>query len=345
MRTRHLGLLAAVLGGCVPPEPEWLITRPRFRGVEVEVVQSGGYASLLNVPPGGRRATVLPLDVVELEWAVAAPEGVTVQPPIWVLCGAYCYDLRDFALPPDVVEDCPDPLPFDLRTACRIGEGHRRRVTLGGAFTSPSPFMILLVVGSRRPDLAPATCLERLTKRPLAQLESCIVSQWLPDFGPSWAALPFDPEASAVPPEVLAEEADVHPELLGFTIGREQGPSRTESLVDVGASVLVRRGERITVAPRFADGAAQQYWLSRDDVEGMPWSGTLESYTEHFQWRAWFSAPVDEFWREKWEEWTDEPVTWVVPDDFESTLLFLDVEDDRAGHAFVDLRFVADDAS
>src|SRR5689334_17190440 len=68
------GVLSCLAGACIPVEPEWVVTDPRFRGVKVEVVEPGGYASLLHVPEGKRRATLLPLDTVEFTWHVTAAE-------------------------------------------------------------------------------------------------------------------------------------------------------------------------------------------------------------------------------------------------------------------------------
>src|SRR5689334_8553690 len=59
-----LGILLAP--ACVPVEYDWVVVDARFRGLLVEVIEPGGYSSLLNVPPDRRRAFVLPLDTVEL---------------------------------------------------------------------------------------------------------------------------------------------------------------------------------------------------------------------------------------------------------------------------------------
>lgn len=338
MRPRHLGVYAVLLGACIPIEPEWLVTATRFRGVKVEVVEPGGYGSLLHVPPGRHRNTILPLDTVEVEWAVAAPPGVEVPPPIWIATDEDGPLNLDPNLP-----DCPEPLPLTVSRACRLGEGHRIRFGLLGAYTITTDRLSLLIVGSRHAGLEPATCLERLATLPYAQLEPCILGLWDLRLGPTWAALPFEPEASLVPPEVLAQDVNTNPEVIGFAVTRQRGSERSELEVGLGASLGVRPRDRITVTPLLADGSAQDYWITVGDEKDMPWSGTLQSQTEQIAVRTWFSAPVDEYVLD-YDHWRDPPPTWVVPDHFEPTLLYLDVRDDRFGRDFAELLLVPDDA-
>lgn len=342
MRQRLFGLSAVVLVACVPTEPDWLLTAPRFSSVRLEVVEPGGYGSLLNVPPGRLRATPLPLDTIELEWQIAAPLDVEVQPPIWLVCSTDCVVTGPLDSILGDVEDCPEPLPLGVHVTCRLGEGHRIRVGLAGAYTLARPELPLILVGSREADLSPATCLERLGTRPRGDLAPCIVALWDVQLGPAWAVLPFDSDA-APPPELLAQDVDVNPEFAGFEVTRQRGGEREQFVVDVGASVGVRRRDRLTVAPIFAPGEAQTFWITVDDLEMMPWSGEPTERAEKLVYRAWFSARVDDF-DPVHSGHQDRPISWVVPDDVEPTLLFVDLHDGRSGHASAELLFVAEDA-
>ncbi|PCC71908.1 hypothetical protein SAMN02745121_03258 [Nannocystis exedens] len=332
-----LGTLA--LGACIPLEHDWQVVDATFRGLLVEVVEPGGYGSLLNVPPDRRRAFVLPLDTVELEWKVAVPPGQELQPPIWIACDhATCLGLwTPVYFGP--LPDCPDPMPLGVHTSCRLGEGHRIRVRMAGAYSSESPSgFMLLVVGSRRPDLPPAECLERLSADPRPDLGPCLVILRDPPTRATPFGLPFVPEDAGVPPEVLAEEADTNPTVLGFTVTRERGDVREELVVDVGATVPVRRGDRLHVEPRLAADAAQQYWVSEGDLPNMPWSGTLVQQTEHLIHTVRFSEPV------LYDHLDGLPTPhFAIPHDVVPTTLWLDIFDDRNGKAFVDLEFVPED--
>lgn len=346
MRRLLCAAAALPLTVCIPIVPDWVVTTTRFRGVKVEVVQPGPYGSLLNVPPGKHRATVLPLDTVELEWFFAAPPGVTVPPPIWVVCPGLCFDHSGtggihrallYGL-----EACPTPLPLFHLNPCRLGEGHRIRVTLGGAFTASESPPTLLLIGARHDGLASATCLERLAATPLDQLESCIVGMWNPTIGPDWAALPFDPTLEAIPPEILAQEANTNPEVIGFAVLRERGSTRTEVIVGPGESAAVREGDRVAVTPLFSEDSRQQYWYLINGDKNIPWSGTLSEATESLGFIAGFSGPVDEYTYSN--IMFEEPITFVIPGGFEPTTLWVDVVDFRGGHAFSELLLVpADD--
>jgi len=341
-----IGVLSVLAGACIPVEQDWVVTEARFRGVKVEVVEPGGYASLLNVPAGKYRATLLPLDTAELTWHVTAPEG-ELQPPIWFACprdcvdSGYNYAITQLAL--DALEDCPDPLP--LRPAyCRLGEGPQIRVSLAGAFSAGDdiPFVLpLLIIGSGQADLSPTTCLERLTARPIPPAGSCLFTRTLVYFGPNWAALPFGPEA-AVPPELREQEVDTNPEITAFAVTRERGGTRTELVAGIGDDVPVRRGERITVEPIFAAGAAQSYVELINSEEGKPGSGEPSPRTEQLQWRGWFSAPVDGY-EPTGDPWQT-PLQWTVPHDVVPTTLYVDVRDGRSGRDFAELHFVPDDS-
>lgn len=346
MGRRLLAAAAILLAACLPAEVQWQVTDSRFRGVRIEVVQPGPYASLLKVPRDRRRATVLPLDTVELEWFVAAPPGVEVPPPIWILCPEGCFqlDVTTGVLLDTLADltDCASPLPLGAPSPCRLGDGHRIRVTLGGAHTITGQSLELLLVGARHQALSPATCLERLRTQPRDELKSCLVGVWRPKFGPDWAMLPFDPAADAIPPEVLAQEADTNPGIRSFVVTRELGSERQEIVVEPGETVGVRPGERVTVKARLARGSKQVYLESSGGDKDIPWSGRLNERTESLEFRAWFSAVVAGFDRD-YNDWENGPITWTVPEEFESTILWVDLRDNRSGRAFAELFFVVED--
>ncbi|MFY0536014.1 hypothetical protein [Nannocystis pusilla] len=344
MRRWLVGGSVVLLAACLPLDPDYLVTAPLFRGVRTEVVEPGGYASLLHVPEGRRRATILPLDTVELTAFFAAPPDVTVQPPIWLVCGLDCADGPLTALAGDLA-DCPVPLPLNVQESCRLAEGLQIRFGLAGAFTLARAFLSLVVVGSRDDDLTPATCVERLTHPPHTELEPCIISQWWLWLGPAWALLPFDVEVGDIPPEILHQEVDTNPDVAEFRVTRERDGSRSEHRVTPGASVGVRRGDRITVEPIFTEGSSQTFWSTYNDEEGKPWSGELDSSEEQLWVRAWFDAPILDLDPDQTLNggWTSPLIAWTVPHDVVPTRLFLDVSDFGSGRAFAELLFVADD--
>lgn len=339
MKRWLLALGPLVSATCVPTEYDWLVVDPTFRGLLVEVVEPGGYGSLLNVPPDRRRAFVLPLDTVELEWKVAVPPGQELQPPIWIACSSQCRDLLWSGLSFLELSDCPDPMPIGIFDSCRLGEDHRIRVRLGGAY-APDPGFVLLLVGSRHPELTPQACLERLSASPRPDLGPCLVVLREPPFSDTPLGLPFLPGSVDAPPEVVAQEADTHPTVLGFTVTRERGGVREDLVVDLGTAVPVRRGDRIVVEPRLAADAAQQYWVSYDES----WSGPIEQHTEVFGYQLLFSEPVVFDGPDRQPVGDElEPPAFVVPHDVVPTTLWLDIVDDRRGQAFVELQFVPED--
>lgn len=336
MRRWLFALGTVGLGACIPVEYDWQVVDARFRGILTEVVEPGGYGSLLHVPPDRRRAFVLPLDTVELEWKVAVPPGQELQPPIWVACSQEdCLGLWNGAYFLDYLYDCPDPMPIRVAVSCRLGEEHRIRVRTAGAYSGGNLFM-LLVVGSRRADLSPRECLERLATSPRGDLAPCLIILRYPPWNPDAFGLPFLPEEAGVPKEVRDEQADTNPTVLGFTVTRERGDLREELVIDLGDPVPVRRGDRLHVEPRLAADAAQEYWVSVGDLPNMPWSGTLEQRVEELRYEVLFSEPV--IYDPEYGQ--GPPFTFVVPHDVVPTTMWIDVLDDRQGQAFVELQFV-----
>ncbi|MCY0995325.1 hypothetical protein OV203_49825 [Nannocystis sp. ILAH1] len=339
------GVLSCLAGACIPVEPEWVVTDPRFRGVKVEVVEPGGYASLLHVPEGKRRATLLPLDTVEFTWHVTAAED-ELPPPIWLVCDNNCIDsgVNNAIAQLDFVglKDCPSPLPLSPPETCRLGEGWQIRAGLAGAFSygGDIPYLLpLIVIGSRQPELAPASCLERLSTQPISPSESCLFSRTHVYFGPAWAVLPFG-DLPALPQEFREQEVDTNPEITAFAVTRERSGTRIELVADPGADVPVRRGERISVEPIFAAGSAQSYYVMTNGEGGEPGSGEPSLRNESLQWRGWFSAPIDGY-EPHADAWHTE-LQWTVPHDVVPTTLYVDVRDGRGGVDFAELRFVAD---
>lgn len=343
MRQRTLVALTLLGGACIPYEPYWLVTEATYVGIRLTVVEPGGYSSLLRVPPGQRRTTALPLDTVELEWLVATPPDVTLEPPIWILCDFACQTIFGAGPDPGPLADCPFPTPIALWEPCRLGEGHRLRLGLDGAHSlnnSPSILSSVLVVGSRSPDVSPATCLERLTAKTPADLQPCLIGLRDFPFGPYWAALPFSPEYDAVPPELLIEDADTHPDITGFRVIRGFGPNIVDELLAApGDTVTVRPHERISVIPVLVDRARQDY-STVDYSEGA--EPIVTSATEAISIDAWMTALVDDFEEPGYFNMLAEEVRWTVPDQLEPATLYVSVRDSRAGRALAILRFVAE---
>ncbi|MBZ5708490.1 hypothetical protein [Nannocystis pusilla] len=340
-----LGVSPCLVGACIPVEPEWVVTDARFRGLKVEVVEPGGYASLLNVPEGEYRATALPLDTIELTWHATAPEA-ELPPPIWLASSVnffvsgnkFVLQKLDLAS----LEDCPVPLPLSPSKTCRLGEGRQIRVSLGGAFSASDdfPFYVpLVIVGSRRTDLASATCLEFLASNPVPPAGSCLFTADGIRFGPRWIVLPFDSE-SVIPQEIREQDVDTNPRIAGFAVTRARGDTRIELVADLDDDVPVRRGERITVEPIFTAGSAQSYYIMVGGDKDVPWSGEPSLEFEELQWRGWFSAPIEGY-EPTYDEWST-PLQWTVPHDIVPTTLYVDARDDRSGVDFAELRFVAD---
>ncbi|MDC0668565.1 hypothetical protein [Nannocystis radixulma] len=338
-----IGVTPCLVGACIPVEPEWVVTDARFRGVKVEVVEPGGYASLLNVPEGEYRATALPLDTVELTWNVTAPEG-ELPPPIWLACSSECLGFgARLAIDLASLEDCPVPLPLSPARTCRLGEGWQIRVGLGGAFSASADFSFyvpLVIIGSRRADLAPATCLEFLTSDPVPAAGSCLFTREGIQFGPQWVVLPFDSD-SVIPQEIREQDVDINPRISGFAVTRARGGTRIELVADLGDDVPVRRGERITVEPIFTAGSAQSYYILINGDKDVPWSGEPSLQNELLEWRGWFSAPIDGYELVDGELWFTD-LKWTVPHDVVPTTLYVDARDNRGGSDFAELRFVAD---
>jgi len=345
MRSLALGAVILCGAACIPFEPYWWVQDARMLGMRMSVVEPGGYSTLLHVPPGQRRATPLPLDTVELEWFVAAAEGVEVQPPIWVACTSpSCLD--DFYRSGYELPDCPQPLPFTFFTACRLGEGERIRFGFAGAYTlMPSTDFFnfgitVLAIGSRTAAVSSETCLDRYGGTPHEGLEQCLIGRnvFLP--GPLWAVLPFAPELAMLPPEFLEQEPDTHPDITGFRVSRELGATRREVLVAPGDTVPIEPGEKVTVLPVFIGGGQQSYVVLEDDDDILT-PPEVQERREFLQVDALITALVDQF---------EDPVnvgnfavghviTWVVSDHPEPATLYVTASDDRFGRAFAALHF------
>jgi hypothetical protein len=341
MRTLALGVAILCGAACIPSEPYWWVQDARMLGTRMTVVEPGGYSTLLQVPPGQRRATALPLDVVELEWLIAAAEDVDVQPPIWLACTRggciEAYYNRGHG-----ILDCPQPLPFDIPWACRLGEGHKIRVGFGGAFTLRPDFyfagLSIMAIGSRTPEVPSQACLERYGTTPHAGLEQCLIGRDIHLPGPLWAVLPFAPELAELPVEIIAQPPDTHPDVVGFRVSRELGAERIELLAEPDDTVLVAPGEHITVLPLLVGGGAQEYLEYADPDADGPAESVPVSRTEYLQINAQLTALVDHFNAPNPAD-PDAEIEWVVSDHPEPMTLFVSVRDDRAGRGFARLHF------
>lgn len=333
-----LGLLLA----CFPADHSlWVADRPLALGIIATVVEPGGYSSDLVVPEDRARASPLPLDTFELERHVVIPPGVELPPPVWIVCHNSCtYTLSET---PDLAP-CPVPLPLSTGAACRLGEGERLRVSLGGAYTANADFwgvFLVMAVSGADSDMSSETCLERMAVRPFASLERCLVQTRLLRIGPLWKALLTVPALESqdheLPESVRDEEPDFHPVLLGFDIVRQSGPDRVEVFAREGDDVPVRPGERLTLTPRFSPDASQSYhanyWFGSG---GMGLSE--EQVTEILSFRLVFSEYVgdyDPFDRR-------DSRSWIAPDTDEPVVMDLYALDSRQGRVRASLRFVPD---
>lgn len=343
MRTLALG--AAILCGaaCIPFEPYWWIQDARLLGTRMTVVEPGGYSTLLEVPPGQQRASALPLDTVEVEWLYAAAEDIEVQPPIWLACTRPgC--IEAFYNRGHGLLDCPQPLPFDIPWACRLGEGHKIRFGFAGAFTlqldSAFAGLSLLTIGSRTPDVPSSTCLERYQNSPHVGLEQCLIGRERHVPGPLWAVLPFAPELGELPLEVVTQAPDTHPDIIGFRVSRERGADRIELLVAPEDTVTVEPGEHVTVLPLLVGGGAQEYVDLFDRDGPGPEPPELMHLREHIQFEVAMSARVEEFGAPTgYDPGAD--IEWVVPEHPEPLTMFLSARDDRAGASFARLHFAS----
>jgi hypothetical protein len=340
-----LGLLAA---GCVPGDnPPWLIDHPLAWGLVASVVQPGPYSSDLVVPDGQVRAAALPLDTLELQWLVVAPPDTPpLPPPIWIVCGRYC---TTELIRSELAPGCPWPLPLSRTQPCRLGEGERVRLTLGGAFTAGPEFLgsiSLIAVGSADPELTPETCLERLSTRPHADLQRCLVQTRTLELGPLWKVFVIAPALAEqhlvddIPPDAWNEPPDTHPVLLGAEVLRYADGGPVEVFAIDGDTVPVRAGERIVVTPVFAEDAAQSYYRPVPDHLD-PSRYTLDPVEEDLEFRVALTALVDDFEYNFGENQLSRE--WVVPDHSEPVILHLYATDRRQGRAFASLRFVTED--
>lgn len=341
---RSAAVLGLLLAGCVPGDhPPWLIDHPTAWGLVASVVQPGPYASGLVVPKGAVRADALPLDTVELQWLVAAPPDTPpLPPPLWIVCARGCpgeLRLEDTELAPE----CPDPLPLSRDQPCRLGEGERIRLTLAGAFSAGPDFLghiSLAAIGSADPDLSSETCLERLSSRPYADLQRCIIQNRTLELGPPLAVFRLLPALAEtyvldVPPDAV-DAPDTHPRLSFVVLTRESEPDRLFFHAP-GETASVRVGERITVEPLFVSEAEESY-LQLVTSDDDPHRLRVIPLSEHIEVRVGLTALVDDF-----EQPADEfsrAHSWVVPDAPDPLVLHLYVSDGRQGRAHATLRLV-----
>jgi hypothetical protein len=344
MRPLLLGAITSLSAACIPFEPYWLLQDTWLLGVRLNVVEPGGYATLVRVPEGHTRAEPLPLDTVELEWLAPTAPGIELQPPLWLICTTpSCMRDNLLTAPNFKPSACPHPLPLDQYWPCRLGEGERVRVSLGSIYGydypgGQPPILTVLAVGSRDPELSPATCLERYRSTPREDLQQCLFVNNYTSLGPAWALLPFSDELALLPPELRELEGDTHPDIVAFRVTRERGRERVELLVTPGDTVEVEPHERITVLPLMLGGGVQTF--AQPTAENDPYTGRTiwELKSERVNVRARLTALVDEF--EGPDSWSDDrEFRWVVPDHPEPALLYVEARDNRNGITLASLRF------
>ncbi|MBZ5713267.1 hypothetical protein [Nannocystis pusilla] len=330
-----------LLGGCVQYDrPPWVVDHPVAWGLVVRVVEPGGYSSDLVVPDGRERAEALPLDTLELQWIGVGPPDISVPPPTWLACPFGC----GFPFTYEELPACPVPLPLSFPETCRLGEGERVRLSLGGAYTANPEFRgwIQVMAFTAHGDVDPETCLQRYTSLPRAGLESCLMQQRALTLGPEWKAFTTVPALMSLypldgelPPDLADTPPDLNPVLTGLLVRR----NGREQLAQDGDTVRVHAGDRISVTPQYSDDSQQEYYAftsvaASDHLTVMPREEQLVA-------RIGLSAEVQEIG----DPLDDEIRLWVVPDDPEPVDLYLYVADTRQGRAFATLRFVAEDAA
>ncbi|PCC67604.1 hypothetical protein SAMN02745121_02240 [Nannocystis exedens] len=334
-----------LLGACVPNEhPPWLVDHPMPWGIIASVVEPGGYSSDLVVPDDRVRASALPLDTLELQWITAAPPGVTVPSPIWFVCPDYCD-----GLPVDEpIPACPFPLPLSRSEHCRLGEGERVRLGLGGAYTADELFRgyigVMGITGDGTVD--PETCLQRFRTVPRAGLEHCLVQARALRLGPLGRMLSAVPALAdfytvegGLPDDIADEPADFHPVLTGLRV-LHIGRGFREFIAQPGDTITVRVGDYVSVDPQYtADSEQTHYAFSQ--VPGQP--GHLRPVPDEERIRVRFG--ISTFVEDRGDPNDDLLHGWSVPDEPDPIMLYLYIGDNRQGRAFATLRFVVEDAS
>ncbi|WAS97517.1 hypothetical protein [Nannocystis punicea] len=333
-----------LLGACVPNDhPSWLVDHPIPWGIVASVVEPGGYSSELVVPADRVRASALPLDTLELQWLTATPPGVTVPPPIWFVCPGDCSLPGD-----DPVPACPFPLPLGRRENCRLGEGERIRLSLGGAYTADEFFRgyigVLGVTGDGTVDAE--TCLQRLRTIPRTDLEQCLVQKRLLELGPRSRLLTAVPTLANIytvedPPADLADEPpDFHPVLTGIRVRYVRLGDLVDQLVQSGDTVHVPAGRFVFLQLQYTDDSEQSYYAF-STVSGEPNHLQATPDVESIRFRTAISSLVEV----RGDPDNDMLTGWRMPDESEPILVYFYMSDQRQGRAFATLRFVVEDAS
>lgn len=334
-----------LLGGCVPNDhPSWLVDHPLPWGIVASVVEPGGYSSELVVSEGRVRASALPLDTLELQWLTAAPPGVTVPAPIWFVCPDRCA-----SLPAEPIPACAFPLPLSRREHCRLGEGERVRLSLGGAYTADEFFRGFIVVMGITSDgtVEPETCLKRYRTFPRAGLEHCLLQERTLRLGPESRLLTTVPGLADdytvegdLPDDFDDEAPDVHPTLSGLQVWHFGRGGFRELIAQPGDTIPVRVGAYVSVWPQYTDDTKQPYYALQS-TPGQPERLVATPDEETIRERYGISTLVED----RSDPDDDLLHGWTVPDEPEPILLYLYIADSRQGRAFATLRFVVEDAS
>lgn len=322
---RTLAPAGLLLVTCLPPEPpEWLVAEPAYLGIQTAVVGDGPYAADVTVFPGRERTSPLPLDTLEWRWFGAAPDGVTIRPPLWLRCGTLetCFRRTgDIELP-----DCPDPLPLTALPTCRLGVGYQIRTRFADAYTEKSALGIyagILVITSA--ELDPEVCLSRLRQADPVDIANCL-------YVLHGAVVPGILLPEGVPEEVRDVPADTNPTLY-FSVGRSSASDAPEQPAVDGDVVTVRAGETIHVSVKFGADAEQAYLKVYDGPDEPVVDDAREQLvvtTLMGEWVDGFTASED-----------GRTLEFIAPDTLDPVVLYARALDDRRGAAFATLQFLA----
>ncbi|MCY1069669.1 hypothetical protein OV090_33315 [Nannocystis sp. RBIL2] len=334
-----------LLGGCVPNDhPPWLVDHPLPWGIVASVVEPGGYSSEVVVPDDRVRASALPLDTLELQWITAVPPGVTVPPPIWFVCPGRCS-----SLPAEPIPACAFPLPLSRSEHCRLGEGERVRLSLGGAYTANEYFRGFIGVMGITSDgtVEPETCLQRYRTVPRAGLEHCLLQERLLQLGPESRLLTTVPGLAdfytvegGLPDDLDDEAPDVHPTLSGLRVAHSGRGGLRELIAQPGDTITVRVGAYVFVEPQYTADAYQPHYAFQS-MPGQPERLVAAPDEERIFERYGLSTLIED----RGDPNDDLLGFWQVPDVPEPILFYLYIADSRQGRAFATLRFVVEDAS
>lgn len=328
---------------CIPPDPpEWVVSYPITWGISASVVESGPFASGLEVQPGHTRAELLPADTLELRWFGAAPEGAQIRPPIWMLTNGFFSPFQvNGGIPP-----CTQPLT-SVYALCRLGEGERVHLTFSSDAWTDALYresIQVLAIASDGDVIEPETCLQRTFSERNPDLAGCLIATRSVRFGPTWRMLqivsPID--LDELPDEFFGVPPNANPVIEALHVERNSADGKTTQIVAPGDRIGVRPGERISVTLQLDADAAQDYVDLHKNSED---AYVVTPITEELIVAAHLNAVIDDYVRSK----DGLRHSWTAPDGPEAVTFFVQVADLRyessggggGGSAFATLRFVS----